>query len=149
MSEFILFKDVVKGPSPAKAVGELIILWVSTYAPNAHNDAAPYSGLALFGGRSVLFFMSDAEKTYAEAQYDLYDMSPESRKLVEDDHKRFQEVVGYTRDYGPERLKTYERKYQAMNFYQHGYDIGQLEVNFLGQADSGQIKNRYPHSPVE
>jgi len=146
--EFSSFASLPEIVDPPKLTGMMTILWVSVYTHNVHNDSGPYIGLCKYDGRSMLFFAHDTQAAYSQSVYNIYDLSETARAVVEADHLKYQETVGNSRDYGPARRIHSTGDFGGQVMHKCSYDIGKLEVNYLGQLAYDQIENKYPHSPA-
>ena len=124
--------------------GELIIKW-ETIAPMG----VPLSGLGEYNGQEVWFLTHNYDhnsKDKSQIIYVLYQLSESSRQVVEAEHQRFIEEVGYCSDYGAKYQSNY--KEGLITTFKRQLKISELEVKVLARINYSQIKNKYPQSVV-
>lgn len=134
--------------NPVKLDGTLTLMWADTWCSG--RDVSPASGIGIYGGRSVLFFVRDPQAPIKRREFMLYDLSPESWIKVRNNRLAFRKVFGLRDEFGrtQELMAKAEIRDSTYHYFTPQYVVGDLEVVPLGYVWYSSIDNPFPHSPI-
>ena len=101
----------------------------------------PLSGVGTYKNKSVYFRFSDNE------DYCIYEMSPESEKIICEEHVRFINEVGYYRNYG----KSFSQgggNGETLVMFKYKYTFEDLKLDMIDTIKYKSINNPFPHMVV-